>query len=39
VQYLLWGLGALQIWRYRTKVRTIGRETVDSGSTMVMPEG
>ena len=39
VQYLLWGLGALQIWRYRTQVRAIGRETVDSGSTMVMPEG
>ncbi|MDZ5622000.1 MFS transporter [Nocardioides bizhenqiangii] len=36
VQYLLWGLGALQIWRYRTIVRrTIGRDVVESGSTMV----
>jgi nitrate/nitrite transporter NarK len=39
VQYLLWGLGAAQIWRYRKQVRALGRETVDSGSTMVMPEG
>ncbi|KAA1419686.1 MFS transporter [Nocardioides humilatus] len=36
VQYLLWGLGTLQIWRYRTIVRrTIGREAVDGGSTML----
>lgn len=36
VQYLLWGLGAVQIWRYRTRVRRlIGRETVEGGSTMV----
>lgn len=39
VQYLLWGLGAFLIWRYRKQVRALGRETVDSGSTMVMPEG
>ncbi len=36
VQYLLWGLGAVQIWRYRTRVRRlIGREAVEGGSTMV----
>ena len=36
VQYLLWGLGVMQIWRYRTQVRRlIGREGVEGGSTMV----
>lgn len=36
VQYLLWGLGAAQIWRYRTRVRRLlGREAVEGGSTMV----
>ena len=35
-QYLVWGLGVVQIWRYRTIVRrTLGREVVDGGSTMV----
>jgi sugar phosphate permease len=35
-QYVLWGVGVLQIWRYRTVVRrTIGRETVEAGSTML----
>jgi len=37
VQYLLWGLGAVQIWRYRRKVRRlIPRDMVESGSTMVI---
>ena len=37
VQFLLWGLGAMQIWRYRTQVRRIvGREVVEGGSTMVV---
>jgi hypothetical protein len=36
VQYLLWGLGVVQIWRYRTRVRrTVGRDVVEGGSTMV----
>ncbi|WP_245993874.1 MFS transporter [Nocardioides immobilis] len=36
VQYVLWGIGALQIWRYRTLVRrTLGRDVVEGGSTMV----
>lgn len=40
VQYLLWGLGVLQIWRYRTQVRRlVGREGVEGGSTMVPPAG
>jgi hypothetical protein len=35
-QYVLWGVGLVQIWRYRTIVRrTIGRETVEAGSTML----
>jgi hypothetical protein len=35
-QYLVWGLGVVQIWRYRTIVRrTLGREVVEGGSTMV----
>jgi cyanate permease len=34
VQYVLWGFGAAQIWRYRTLVRrTLGREVVEGGST------
>ncbi len=37
VQFVLWGVGALQIWRYRRIVRqTIGRDAVESGSTMVL---
>jgi hypothetical protein len=40
VQYLLWALGAAQIWRYRMRVRRlIGREAVEGGSTMVQHEG
>jgi MFS family permease len=40
VQYVLWGLGAVQIGRYRTQVRRlIGREAVEGGSTMVNPGG
>ncbi|MEQ6900277.1 MFS transporter [Nocardioides sp. YIM 152588] len=36
VQYLLWGLGAAQIWRHRRRVRQlVPRETVERGSTMV----
>jgi len=36
VQYVLWALGAVQIWRYRRKVRRrVPRETVESGSTMI----
>ncbi|TIC85984.1 MFS transporter [Nocardioides sp. GY 10113] len=36
VQYLLWGLGAAQIWRHRVRIRRlIPRETVERGSTMV----
>jgi len=36
VQYLLWGLGVAQIWRYRSQVRRmVGREAVEGGSTMV----
>ncbi|MEZ0578168.1 nitrate/nitrite transporter [Nocardioides sp. MH1] len=35
-QYLVWGLGIVQIWRYRSIVRrTVGRETVEAGSTML----
>ena len=35
-QYVLWGVGMVQIWRYRTIVRrTVGRETVEAGSTML----
>lgn len=35
-QYVLWTLGTAQMWRYRTRVRRLlGRETVESGSTMV----
>ncbi len=35
VQYPLWAFGALQIWRYRRIVRSLGREVVEGGSTMV----
>ncbi|NYI99987.1 sugar phosphate permease [Nocardioides thalensis] len=36
VQYLLWAFGALQIWRYRQRVRRLlGREVVEGGSTMI----
>jgi MFS family permease len=36
VQYLLWALGAVQIVRYRNRVRrVVGREVVERGSTMV----
>ena len=36
VQYVAWGVGALQIWRYRRRVRRgAGRDRVDRGSTMV----
>jgi MFS family permease len=36
VQYVLWAIGTLQIWRYRTIVRrTIGRDAVEAGSTMI----
>ena len=36
VQYLLWAIGAIQIWRYRRLVRQLlPRSTVQSGSTMV----
>jgi sugar phosphate permease len=36
VQYVLWGVGALQIWRYRRLVRQLlPRSTVQAGSTMV----
>lgn len=36
VQYLLWGLGAVQIWRYRRRVRReIPREVIERGSTMI----
>jgi len=36
VQYVLWGLGVAQIWRYRSQVRRmVGREAVEGGSTMV----
>jgi len=34
VQYPLWALGALQIWRYRKIVRSLGREVVEGGSTI-----
>jgi hypothetical protein len=33
VQYVLWGLGGAQIWRYRSLVRSLGREVVEGGST------
>ncbi|KAA1425885.1 MFS transporter [Nocardioides antri] len=40
VQYVLWALGAVQIWRYRTRVRRLlGRDVVEGGSTMVVPGG
>lgn len=36
VQYVLWALGGLQIWRYRRRVRRLlPREVVESGSTMI----
>lgn len=36
VQYVAWGLGGLQIWRYRCRVRrATSREQVAAGSTMV----
>lgn len=36
VQYVLWALGAVQIWRYRTRVRrALGRDVVEQGSTMI----
>ncbi|MEP9383519.1 MFS transporter [Nocardioides sp. KR10-350] len=36
VQYLFWGLGAIQIWRYRRRVRrSAGRARIDAGSTVV----
>ena len=36
VQYVLWALGAAQIWRYRNRVRrALGRDVVESGSTMI----
>jgi hypothetical protein len=36
VQYLFWGLGAVQIWRHRRDVRRrTTREQVASGSSMV----
>lgn len=36
VQYVLWGFGAWQIWRYRTQVRRrVPRAVVEGGSTMV----
>jgi len=36
VQYVAWGVGALQIWRYRRRVRRgTGRDRVEQGSTMV----
>ncbi|HYG94566.1 MAG TPA: MFS transporter [Nocardioides sp.] len=39
-QYLLWGLGAVQIWRYRTRVRRqVPRDVVEGGSTMITPGG
>jgi hypothetical protein len=39
VQYVLWAVGGAQIWRYRNQVRrTVGREVVEQGSTMIGPE-
>ena len=39
VQYVLWAVGVAQIWRYRNQVRrTVGREVVEQGSTMIGPE-
>jgi MFS family permease len=36
VQYVLWAVGAAQIWRYRNRVRkALGRDVVESGSTMI----
>jgi MFS family permease len=38
VQYLLWGIGVVQILRYRRRIRSLTtREQVAGGSSMVMP--
>lgn len=39
-QFVLFGLGALQIWRYRTRVRRqVPRDVVEGGSTMITAAG